>query len=528
MDAVDYYGSAGKRSYSYYEDEAPDRTGRQKRRTTSNSELSQPAPTSNDTEYRILCPASKIGSVIGKGGSIIKALRLECRSKIKVEDPVPGSDERVVYICSTSREGRDKSRDRDSEKQQSLCPAQEALFRVHARIVDGDGGASDEDDDEPPHQVTARLLVPNIQIGCLLGKGGRIIEQMRKEIGGQIRVMPKEQLPLCASATDELVQLSGDPVLVKKALKAVSSKLYENPPRERNQGSSLTQGPTGAGLYASSGYLSQGGSYLAPASVGPMVGFGHSLPSLGGGYGGSSYGSAWSLNSGLPVTPSAGANPVRTEGGTEDELTIRMLCPNGRIGGVIGKGGNVIKRMREETGAKIKVGDAGSDSDERVIQISSTEFLESFTSPGIEAALQVYTRLSDIQMEKDKDNNSFTARLLVPANHIGCLLGKGGNIISEMRKVTRANIRILPKEELPKCALENDELVQIMGDQSVVQDALTHVLTKLRNNLFKGRDGGGLGNAGLPLSGLYSGSSMLPSYGGRHELGSSGRRYSQI
>lgn len=529
MDGVDYYGTTGKRSYSY-DDEVPDRTSRQKRRTTSNNEPStQFDPTSNDTEYRILCPAAKIGGVIGKGGSIIKALRQECRSKIKVEDPVPGSDERVIYICSTSRDGRDKSKDRDSEKQ-SLCPAQEALFGVHARIVNGDGSASDEDDDEPPQPVTARLLVPNIQIGCLLGKGGRIIEQMRKEIAAQIRVMPKEQLPLCASPTDELVQLSGDPALVKKALKAVSSRLYENPPRERSQGGSLSQGPAGvpsAGLYSSGSYLSQGGSLLAPTSVGgPMMGLGSSLPSVGGGYGGSGMGSAWSFNSGLPVTPLAGSNPVRTEGASEDELMIRLLCPNERIGSIIGKGGNVIKKMREETGAKIKVGDAVSDADERVVQISSTEFMESYTSPGIEAALQVHQRLADLQMDKDKDNDSFTARLLVPSSDIGCLLGKGGSIISEMRKITKANIRIPPKEELPKCAGEKDELVQIMGDQNVVQDALIQVLNRLRNNLFKGRDGGGLGGAMLPLSGLYSGRSMLSGYGGRHDLGSPGSMYS--
>ena len=142
MDGGAYYGSSGKRSHGYNDDDASERNGRQKRRT-SNEARTEFAPTSNDTEYRILCPGAKIGSVIGKGGSIIKALRQECRSKIKVEDSVPGSDERVIYICSSYREGR------DGEKRGTF-PAQEALLRVHARIVDGVGGASDEDDDEPP------------------------------------------------------------------------------------------------------------------------------------------------------------------------------------------------------------------------------------------------------------------------------------------------------------------------------------------------------------------------------------------
>ena len=40
------------------------------------------------------------------------------------------------------------------------------------------------------------------------GKGGKIIEQMRREIGAQIRVLPKEQIPAWVSNTDEMVQVS--------------------------------------------------------------------------------------------------------------------------------------------------------------------------------------------------------------------------------------------------------------------------------------------------------------------------------
>jgi poly(rC)-binding protein 2/3/4 len=173
---------------------------RQRRKTDPDFSPSPSFVPSADTEYRILCPGSKIGSLIGKGGSIIKSLRQECRSKIKVEDPIPGSDERVIYICSASKDtGRSES--------QSVCAAQEALFRVHDRIVEI-SSADDEEDDEPPRPLTARLLVPNAQIGCILGKGGKIIEQMRREIGAQIRVLPKEQIPAWVSETDEMVQVN--------------------------------------------------------------------------------------------------------------------------------------------------------------------------------------------------------------------------------------------------------------------------------------------------------------------------------
>lgn len=87
--------------------------------------------------------------------------------------------------------------------------------------------------------------------------------------------------------------------------------------------------------------------------------------------------------------------------------------------------------------------------------------MDSYPSAGIQAALQVFRRLAELQMDKDKDNKSFVIRLLVPSSQIGCLLGKGGSIVSEMRKATKANIRISPKDEHSKCAEENDELVQV-------------------------------------------------------------------
>lgn len=79
-------------------------------------------------------------------------------------------------------------------------------------------------------------------------------------------------------------------------------------------------------------------------------------------------------------------------------------------------------------------------------------------SPAQEAVLHVQSRIVDLGSDQD---GVITTRLLVPSNQIGCLLGRGGSIIADMRKATRANIRILAKDQLPRCALETDELVQV-------------------------------------------------------------------
>lgn len=63
--------------------------------------------------------------------------------------------------------------------------------------------------------------------------------------------------------------------------------------------------------------------------------------------------------------------------------------------------------------------------------------------------------------DKESDDPIITTRLLVPSSRIGCLIGKGGAIINEMRSATRASIRILSEENLPKVASEDDEMVQV-------------------------------------------------------------------
>lgn len=55
-----------------------------------------------------------------------------------------------------------------------------------------------------------------------------------------------------------------------------------------------------------------------------------------------------------------------------------------------------------------------------------------------------------------------TTRLLVPSNKVGCILGQGGQVINEMRRRTQADIRVLSKDDKPRCASADEELVQVI------------------------------------------------------------------
>lgn len=160
------------------------------------------APDPDDTVYRYLCPGKKIGSILGRGGEIAKQLRSDTRAKIRIGETVPGCDERIITIWSSRQETNNSD-----ETGEMVCPAQDALFKVHDKIV-VDDMAVGEEGEAGAGQVTARLLVPSDQIGCVIGKGGTIVQAIRSDTGAQIRIMKDEHMPTCALPSDELIQVN--------------------------------------------------------------------------------------------------------------------------------------------------------------------------------------------------------------------------------------------------------------------------------------------------------------------------------
>jgi poly(rC)-binding protein 3/4 len=79
--------------------------------------------------------------------------------------------------------------------------------------------------------------------------------------------------------------------------------------------------------------------------------------------------------------------------------------------------------------------------------------------PAQEALLHIQTRIVDLGPDKD---NVITTRILVPSKEIICFQGSGG-LLSKITKSCSANVQILPKEDLPICALDSDELIQVVS-----------------------------------------------------------------
>eukprot|EP00262_Sarcandra_glabra_P003815 TRINITY_DN1462_c0_g1_i1.p1 TRINITY_DN1462_c0_g1~~TRINITY_DN1462_c0_g1_i1.p1 ORF type:complete len:702 (-),score=150.80 TRINITY_DN1462_c0_g1_i1:493-2598(-) len=457
------------------------------------------------TVFRVLCPASKSGSLIGKGGSIVMQMRQDTGAKISVEEIVPGCTERVVVIVSSDKDaevgvvqskavdennsisdkgddvGENDENNEDKEfapsedlpSEKAISSAQKALLRVFERMVEGEP-VTDEGDEEGKKSasVVVRLLVPSSQVGCIFGRGGSIIKQISADSGAQIRTIPKDKHPPCASPFDELVQITGGLDAVRKALQSVSQQLVESPPRDHDSFPAIK--PTGPSSHPF------GGGPLP--DLFPPVNF--HLPLHGAPFPGRPHDVADYHSSVPPSIPkfheSVIPNRMKL---SEDILMLKLLCVDEKVGGVIGKGGNLIRTLKHETGCDIKILDGVPDSDDRIIVISGPAHPDDRISAAQDAALRVLSKI--VMPVPEKKENVVLSRILVSSNQIGCLLGKGGSVIAEMRKSSGAHIRILGKDQNPKCASENDEVVQIIGEFEAVQEALLQITSRLKHHLFR-------------------------------------------
>nr|GFA64194.1 KH domain-containing protein [Tanacetum cinerariifolium] len=153
-----------------------------------------------------------------------------------------------------------------------------------------------------------------------------------------------------------------------------------------------------------------------------------------------------------------------------------------KIGAVIGTAGSNVRQLQQETGTNIHVGDASIESDERVICVSSFEPLSYLRSRTIDAILLLQDKTSDYN-----ENGIVTTRILIPSSKVGCIIGQGGQVINEMRRRTKADIRVNSKEEKPKCAAEDEELVQVSGSYGVAKEVLGEIASRFRARCI--RDG---------------------------------------
>jgi len=159
-------------------------------------------------------------------------------------------------------------------------------------------------------------------------------------------------------------------------------------------------------------------------------------------------------------------------------LTIRIIMQGKEVGSIIGKKGEIVKRFRDESGAKINISDGSCP--ERIVTVTGTT----------ENIFKAFTLICN-KFEEDLNNlitpmtvprPPITFRLVVPASQCGSLIGKGGAKIKEIREVTGASVQVA-SEMLPN---STERAVTVSGNSESVIQCIYHVCIIMSESPPKG------------------------------------------
>ncbi|XP_011251505.1 heterogeneous nuclear ribonucleoprotein K isoform X2 [Camponotus floridanus] len=397
-----------------------------------------------DDELRLLIPSKVAGSIIGKGGQNITKLRSQYKASIIVPD-CPGP-ERVLTISS------------------DLPTVLQVLNEVVPNLEEnGSRHGSDE--------IDVRMLVHQSQAGCIIGKGGLKIKELREKTGARIKIYSNT----CPRSTDRLISICGKPTTCIECIRELIATIKTSPLKGVNN----PYDPHNFDDFYADDY---GGYGNADGNQGKVGGFGGpggrgaGDGSAGGAGGGGmpprrdNRGSGpGDMNRGFPPPSRGGPRGGGMSGGPPD----RGYGGNSRVGGGGGMSGGPPDRGY---GGNSRVGGSGGNrggppsygggnynGDGWGIQGGAPNGLGGGGNLGMGGPPMGGNNQGN---QGNMSGNKTSTQVTIPKDLAGAIIGKGGARIRKIRSDSGAGITI--DEPLPG---SNDRIITITGIPSQIQMA---------------------------------------------------------
>ncbi|KAK7037924.1 hypothetical protein R3P38DRAFT_2516456 [Favolaschia claudopus] len=223
-------------------------------------------PGSRAVTIKFMIPNSRMGSVIGKQGSKIKEIQDASGARLNAsEGMLPGSTERVLSVAgvadaihiatyyignilieaqermpsSTNSSYRPSSNSRRQPPPHSSYPPAAASSYSGSSYVPGYsnpyGSAPPPPHHNPPPQQlqTQQIFIPNDLVGCIIGKGGSKINEIRHMSASQIKIMEPGAVAAGVNGApgggegERLVVITGQPANIQMAVQLLYHRLEQ-------------------------------------------------------------------------------------------------------------------------------------------------------------------------------------------------------------------------------------------------------------------------------------------------------------
>ncbi|KAJ3325606.1 RNA binding protein, heterogenous nuclear RNP-K like protein [Boothiomyces sp. JEL0866] len=150
------------------------------------------------------------------------------------------------------------------------------------------------------------------------------------------------------------------------------------------------------------------------------------------------------------------------------EIALRSLVTSREAGILIGKGGQSVSNIREETDVKIGVNKMLPGVNERIVTVNGS----------LENVAKAYALINKLLVENSREG-SIVTRLLIAHQLAGSIIGKGGIKIKQAQEISDAKI-VISKDMLPQ---STERVVEIVGSSDAVKTAIIEIGKNMSEDL---------------------------------------------
>ncbi|CAH1394680.1 unnamed protein product [Nezara viridula] len=350
-----------------------------------------------DFPLRILVQSDMVGAIIGRQGSTIRQITQQSRARVDVhrKDNV-GSLEKAITIYG------------NPENCTNACKRILEVMKQEA-TTNNKG------------EITLKVLAHNNLIGRIIGKAGNTIKRIMQETDTKITVSSINDIN--SFNLERIITVKGSIENMSKAESMISAKLrqsYENDLQAMAPQSMMFPGLHPMAMMATS-----------------AMGYG----GRGGGYQGGLYSGAYPPVY-QPIPPASHA--------PDAQETTYLYIPNNAVGAIIGTKGSHIRNMIRFSGASVKIAplegekasDAAQPAERKVTIVGSPE-------SQWKAQYLIFEKMREEGFVSGSDDVRLTVEILVPSSQVGRIIGKGGQNVRELQRVTGSVIK-LPEQVCPE------------------------------------------------------------------------------
>uniref|UniRef100_A0A2I3TNV1 Far upstream element binding protein 3 n=1 Tax=Pan troglodytes TaxID=9598 RepID=A0A2I3TNV1_PANTR len=166
-------------------------------------EISLPFRTVITEEFKV--PDKMVGFIIGRGGEQISRIQAESGCKIQIASESSGIPERPCVLTGTP---------------ESIEQAKRLLGQIVDRCRNGPGFHNDIDS----NSTIQEILIPASKVGLVIGRGGETIKQLQERTGVKMVMIQDGPLP---TGADKPLRITGDAFKVQQAREMVLEIIRE-------------------------------------------------------------------------------------------------------------------------------------------------------------------------------------------------------------------------------------------------------------------------------------------------------------